>query len=364
MASMTVDDMIKSLPWLNWLSRQADEITASILLLITAIRPRTKIKLVEGSGGRASARIVSEGANEQNISNALQINNSGAFVAVDEGLAALTQNADVDIVLHSDRFISRQLELPNQASKFLDGVVRSQIDRLAPWPPSDVLFAYSAPKEIKDSRISVAVVTAARAMIEPIATSAAEMGAKSISISASMGDDLPPLFLLQHKVGSERYDHWVKNAVYTLPLASNLAAVLAVLSWLFFLPGMESRQAELTSRIGSLRSTLTDKKSSNANMAGAALVLKKNTTPAAVIVIDTLSKIIPDDTYLTELRIDDHKLEISGLTHDAASLIAILERSQQFTNASFNAPTTHSPSEAREHFDIEANIQPTFPSAR
>jgi len=87
-------------------------------------------------------------------------------------------------------------------------------------------------------------------------------------------------------------------------------------------------------------------------------------TPAAVIVIDTLSKIIPDDTYLTELRIDDHKLEISGLTHDAASLIAILERSQQFTNASFNAPTTHSPSEAREHFDIEANIQPTFPSAR
>jgi len=78
-------------------------------------------------------------------------------------------------------------------------------------------------------------------------------------------------------------------------------------------------------------------------------------------VLDALSQILPDHTYVTELRIEDNKLRLSGVTKDAPSLIALIEQSGRFTRATFSAPTTQSPSEPGERFHIEADIAPLVP---
>ena len=75
-----------------------------------------------------------------------------------------------------------------------------------------------------------------------------------------------------------------------------------------------------------------------------------------------LSQALPDDTYLTELRVADGKLEITGVTREAASLIQIIEQTDQFKNATFFAPTTRAPLEVGEQFHIEAQIVPYFPA--
>ena len=69
---------------------------------------------------------------------------------------------------------------------------------------------------------------------------------------------------------------------------------------------------------------------------------------------------MPDDTYLTELHVADGKLEITGVTREAASLIQIIEQTEQFRNATFFAPTTRAPLEAGEQFHIEAQILPVL----
>src|SRR6202043_3469860 len=90
----------------------------------------------------------------------------------------------------------------------------------------------------------------------------------------------------------------------------------------------------------------------------AALERRKYETPASVIVLEALSQVLPDNTYVTELHLAGSKLQISGITRDAPSLIPLIEQSQHFTRATFYAPTTRSPSDPGERFHIEARIEP------
>ena len=83
----------------------------------------------------------------------------------------------------------------------------------------------------------------------------------------------------------------------------------------------------------------------------------KHETASSVIVLDTLSQILPDHTYVTELRIEDNKLRLTGVTKDAPSLIALIEQSGRFAKATFCAHNAIA-FEPGEHFHIEADIQP------
>jgi hypothetical protein len=77
-----------------------------------------------------------------------------------------------------------------------------------------------------------------------------------------------------------------------------------------------------------------------------------------VIVLEALSQLLPDHTYVTELHLAGNKLQIVGITRDAPSLIPLIEQSQHFTRATFYAPTTRAPSDPGERFHIETRVEP------
>ena len=78
------------------------------------------------------------------------------------------------------------------------------------------------------------------------------------------------------------------------------------------------------------------------------------------MVLDALSQILPDNTYLTELRIKRTSCRSVGSTEDAPSLVKLLEQAPHFTDATFFAPTTRSADDPGERFHIEAGIKPYF----
>jgi general secretion pathway protein L len=84
----------------------------------------------------------------------------------------------------------------------------------------------------------------------------------------------------------------------------------------------------------------------------------KHEQPFTAMVVEDLSRILPDNTYLTELRIEGNKLQLVGMTREAPALIALLEKSGRFARASFSGPTTRMASDLSERFHIEAIVEP------
>jgi general secretion pathway protein L len=122
---------------------------------------------------------------------------------------------------------------------------------------------------------------------------------------------------------------------------------------------LQSEQDELQQRISQRRAAL--RIGANGSASGLGLLAKrKQTTPSSVMVLEALSRVLPDTTYVTELRIEGNKMQVVGMTQDAPSLIRLLEQSPQFTRATFFAPTTHAANESAERFHVEANITADF----
>jgi len=84
----------------------------------------------------------------------------------------------------------------------------------------------------------------------------------------------------------------------------------------------------------------------------------KETSLSVVVLLEGLSRALPESAYLTELRLEGATLRIVGLANDAPSLVALLERSGRLTDVRFFAPTTRSPDGKRFRFNIEAQVEP------
>jgi general secretion pathway protein L len=87
---------------------------------------------------------------------------------------------------------------------------------------------------------------------------------------------------------------------------------------------------------------------------------EKEISPTAAIVIEAVSRALPDAAYLTELHLEGVTLRLIGLTRDPPSLIAPLEQSGHLADVHFFAPTTREADGAQFRFHIEARVKPHY----
>jgi general secretion pathway protein L len=83
----------------------------------------------------------------------------------------------------------------------------------------------------------------------------------------------------------------------------------------------------------------------------------KETSGSSVILLEALSRSLPDSAYLSEIRVENATLRMIGLADGAPGLLAPLEQSGHLTSVHFSAPTTRG-SDGKSRFSIEAHIEP------
>jgi general secretion pathway protein L len=278
---------------------------------------------------------------------------------------AAFRGSRIEAQLPSGHVMACKLDFPGQAGDFLDGMISAQVDRLTPWNVNDAVFGWSPPAAAANDRIEVTFAATSKVKTQPLLRFAQTVDAASVAVfaTAAIGAE-PPVRIklldkpLQSATGSALSIPRLLRAIL-LGAGAAAAASLLIAAWLE--NTMQSQQEELQRQISQRRAALR----LDSNGAGSALGLlakRKQTTPSTIMVLEAISRALPDTTYVTELRIEGDKVQVVGMTQDAPSLIRLMEQSPQFTRATFFAPTTHAANEPGERFHIEAHLNPYFGS--
>jgi general secretion pathway protein L len=277
-------------------------------------------------------------------------------------LAALS-GSRIELVLRSDRFIFRPLELPHRAAEFMPGIVRSQIDRLTPWNAADAAFGWGNPVEVAGEKIVVTIAATTLTLLKPYIQVFADIDAHSILVFADLQEGSPnanPIKVWEQTGRNAKDVGQIRQTLTRVLAAACITAAIAISANVVMGVRLTAHQDEITRQISGARFALG---TTTALGALRALERRKGDSPSVVLALEALSKILPDQTYVTELQIEGNKLRLTGITRDAPPLIGLIEQSDRFARASFFAPTTRSDSNAGDRFHIEVVVKALGPSS-
>jgi general secretion pathway protein L len=339
------------------ISRWMDCVASTVITILGRLAAPRVVRLAEQPNGTF---VIEAPPGKSSASFALMKVSAGVASCTGETAAAL-KGCQVDLAMRPEQFLFRPLELPRRASEFLDGIVREQIDRITPWTASEAVVGWSKPTELASDKISVTIAAAPRARIIPLTQAFGNLGVKSIFVSTTLKNaDNGAIRVFEQSAAGALEVRQVRRRLLAGLVVAAVLAVLAAASDVVIGGDLQSRQNDVARRIAERRGILRAGSDAAANSALTKLAHRKNQTPANVIVLEALSNVLPDNTYVTELRIEGDKMQIVGITNDAPSLIRLIEQSPHFSRATFFAPTTRAPSDPGDRYHIEARVKPVF----
>jgi len=347
------------MPMMSGFTRWIDAVAGFVASTWQFATPRT-IKIIETDTGEF---IVCGTPQPDSDATHIRIADGQGANGVPGPIGVTLRASRVELTLKPDRFLFRPLELPQRATEFLDGIIRAQIDRLTPWTAAGAAFGWSKASPAGNDRIIVTVAATARALLEPYLQTLIEYGAQSIAVFTTPPEQAAaePIKVAEERTAGFLDIGRIRQILSITLIAAGIAAAGAVAGSALISISLGTQSSQLTQQIATLRAAAQNSRKLAAGSLAAAqhtLELRKHTTPPSIMIVEALSQILPDDTYATELRIEDNKIQLIGVTHNAPALIGLIERSGLFARATFFAPTTRSSTEPGERFHIEARIQP------
>ncbi len=293
-----------------------------------------------------------------------------AVIAAGERISAealhAAQRGIVILQFPAENVALRRLSVPAQARDFVAGIVHNQIERLSPWQPDKAIYAFDTAIDAQDAAmLDVCVLIAARAVVDDARGQLAACGLTADRIVTSLPNSESgkaiTLWSRLADISPERRS-FIRRRI-GIGIAAAIAASVGLTLWAMISANhLSGESADLTARTDTLRHQLH----SSLTLQSAASLppnvrewYDKETSPSVVLVLEALSRALPDSAYLTELRLESTDLRIVGLAKDAPSLIAPLEHSGALTGVHFFSPTTREPDGTHFRFHIEGRAAPS-----
>jgi general secretion pathway protein L len=259
--------------------------------------------------------------------------------------------------------IQKELTLPAAVKENLLQVVAYEIDRYTPFKAEQVYFAVKPLEgESEPGHIKVMLVLTPKETLDALYEDLKMIG-------------MSPLFVDYEAVPNDleqRYDNYNllpealrEKTANTARLAYTalIAAVCILLGAVLVLPvffeyqtvnalqreidaiekeakGVKALQLEIDAMVDETRQ----------------LIAEKTAIPPVVDMLNTLSRLMKDDTWLSYLQYSGGHLQIQGESPAASALIGVLEDSEIFANARFGSPVTQDKASKLERFQITVDV--------
>lgn len=280
--------------------------------------------------------------------------------ALPSELVRAAQRAYVMLELGRDETVARRMSVPAQARDLLPGIVRNQIERLSPWRAAQAYYGFEAQPGADPTTLDVRILITPRATVDEACQ---RLAAQGVTVDVVLGEASAGAVRLWSRLG-EADGVRVRRLRWSIggAIAAVVGIAVALNIWAFLAgAAAETESEEIGAEIARLqrqvKGTYSPQSIAALPVAERAWALKETSVVAAIL-IEALSRALPDSAYLTELNIEGTTVRIAGIATDAPALIAPLEQSGPFKEVHFYAPTTRSADGARFIFHIEARVEP------
>ncbi len=156
-------------------------VAAGIRAVTARIVPRPRILFVEGEGFGFTARVTSAGKGGLLPPASFRLVQGRPEPALPPEWQAALRGSRIDILMRPDQVLFRAVDFPKQATDFLDGMIRAQIDRLTPWTAGEAVFGITPPAPIANERIALTLAATSTQKIQPLVKLATDFGAASVA---------------------------------------------------------------------------------------------------------------------------------------------------------------------------------------
>ena len=292
---------------------------------------------------------------------------AGDAASVRRTLAAASRRgrnlaAGVIAYLPAERALRTTVTLPLAAERNLDEVVGFEFERLMPFKRDDVYSAYRVLNRDRTARnLEIELTAIPRAEADDILRAARRVGLNitGLEIAGTKPSYVPSPILL------DSGDRKVVRSRTRMAIAGlgALAVALAVVTIVVPIFQARSTLETLTAQVAEARrkadTSLDVQKQIDAEIQGQKFLIdRKRQIPTVTELLDVLTRLAPDDTWLTALQITGKEVHLVGATASATALLGFIDQSSSLRNAAFRSSITQDSKTNRERFDIAAQIVP------
>jgi general secretion pathway protein L len=268
---------------------------------------------------------------------------------------------EVIYCLPDDKVLSKQVSLPLAAEENLRQVLAFEMDRQTPFKADQVYFDYLLASRDREKRIlTVDLSFSPRHEIDPLLKRLHGIGVKADRLTFHCDDTggFAPINLLPSEQRPRRVAVFnLLNKFLALVLLLLVMAALALPVWEKHqrLQALEPQLVSAGKAAKEARALRTQIE--QAMETASFLVEKKKSSVLVLQLLNEVTQLLPDDTWISQLELQHGEIQIRGQSKAPAALIPILESSPLLKNTRFRSPVTQVRMTDSEWFHLSAEVE-------
>jgi general secretion pathway protein L len=255
--------------------------------------------------------------------------------------------------------LGKTVTLPLAAERELDQVLTFEMDRETPFKAEELYWNRRIEgADRQTGRLSVRLVLVPKADLAPLLTALGQVGIRPRRAEIANGQDAGAYLPFEGDGGRAH----LPSSRLLWPAAACCAA-LALAAVVIPYVRQEIALASLDQEIAIGRTAAAEAESLRQEidrLSGSADFVEAERDKAGrpLVVLAAATRVLPDDTYLTEMELRQRKVTLTGRSAAAARLIGPLAADGTFRNPGFAAPVTRLEALHSELFTINAEVGP------
>jgi len=274
--------------------------------------------------------------------------------------SALQESGRCELLLSQDHILIRSLTLPLAAEENLREVLSFEMDKQTPFTADQVYYDFVITERSSASKtLSLQLIVAPRELVDDALATLAAAGfqADIVAGHGPVNGLKECINLLPDHMRSNRGTlvHWANTALAALAILLITTAIALPLVQKNQL--IRSLETDVQAATAAAQASIKLRQEVEKLVEGSGyLVNKKQSEPTIVRLLDEMSGIIPDHTWVNRIDIGGGEISLQGQSAAAAGLIALIEASPSFGAVQFRSPVTQVIRTDQERFHLSADI--------